>query len=160
VQNIISRQGLPSSTEIGIPILAQRLSVSENASLGLSFLGIRNTIALTVFATRTRDALDQGPLATDNAATNNIQHGATIAYALRVTPTVAAGLTVTGTRIKSLDTATTAERTNDASVRANLVVQLAPKTTGLLGASQRRLISNVASSGHETTAFGVLEHRF
>jgi uncharacterized protein (PEP-CTERM system associated) len=160
VQNIISRQGLPSSTAIGIPILAQRVSVSENASLGLSFLGIRNTIALTLFATRTRDAVDEGPLATDSAATNNIQQGATIAYALRVTPTVAAGLIVTGTHIKSLDTATTAERTNDASVRANLVVQLAPKTTGLLGASQRRLISNTASSGHETTVFGGLEHRF
>jgi uncharacterized protein (PEP-CTERM system associated) len=160
VQNIISRQGLPASTAVGIPILAQRLSVSENASLGLTFLGIRNTVALTLFATRTRDALEEGPLATGNAATNNIQHGATVAYSLRVTPTVAAGLTITGSRIKSLDTATTAERTNDANVTASLVSQLAPKTTALLGATQRRLVSNIASSGHETSVFVALDHRF
>jgi uncharacterized protein (PEP-CTERM system associated) len=160
VQDIISRQGLPASTDTAISILAPRLSVTENATAGLSFLGVRNTLALTLFVTRSRDALEEGPLATDDADTNNIQHGGTIAYALRLTPTATAGLTLTYSRIKSLDTATTAERTKDGTVSAHMTYQLAPKTTGMLGVSQRKLTSNTVPSGYETLAFALLDHRF
>jgi len=160
VQDIISRQGLPTSTATAIPILAERLSVAENVSGGVSFLGVRNTLALTLFATRTSDALEDGPLATGEADTNNIQHGATLAYALRLTPTATAGLTVNYSRIKSLDTATASERTTDSSVSAHMTFQLATKTSAMFGASQRRLSSNVVPSGHETTAFALLDHRF
>jgi len=160
VANIISRQGLPASSSAAISILAPRLSVTENASAGVSYLGVRNTLALTLFVTRLRDALEEGPLATDDAGTNNIQHGATLAYTLRMTPTATAGLTVTYSRIQSLDTATTAERTKDGAVRGHVAIQLAPKTTTVFGVEQRKLASNVVPSGHETSAFVALDHRF
>ncbi|HEU5297072.1 MAG TPA: TIGR03016 family PEP-CTERM system-associated outer membrane protein [Burkholderiaceae bacterium] len=160
VQNIISRQGLPASTTTVIPILAPRLSVVENVSLGVAYLGVRNTLALTLAATRTRDALEEGPLATDSPVTNNFQKAVTLAYTLRMTPTTTAGLTVSYSRIDSLDTATIPETTKDGSVRAHMAVQLAPKTTALFGAQQRKLASNVTPSGHETSVFAVLDHRF
>jgi len=160
VQNIISRQGLPASTTTVIPILAPRVSVVENASLGVAYLGTRNTLALTVAGTRTRDAVDEGPFATDSPATNNIQQAVTLAYTLRMTPTTTAGLTVSFSRIDSLDSATISQTTKDGSVRAHMAVQLAPKSTALFGASQRKLVSNVTPSGHETSVFAALEHRF
>ena len=48
VQDIIARQGLPASTTTMIPILAPRLSVVESVSLGTTYLGVRNTLALTL----------------------------------------------------------------------------------------------------------------
>jgi uncharacterized protein (PEP-CTERM system associated) len=160
VQDIISRQGLPASTATAISILAPRLSVTENVSAGLSYLGVRNTLALTVFALRSRDAVDAGPFATDSADTNNIQHGGTLTYALRLTPTATAGATVIYSRIKSLDSATTNERTKDGTVSAHMTYQLAPKTSAMFGVSQRKLVSNTVPSGHETSAFALLDHRF
>jgi uncharacterized protein (PEP-CTERM system associated) len=160
VQDIISKQGLPASTASVIPILSARLSVTENASLGVAYLGTRNTLALTVYATRIRDALEQGPFATDAAATNNLQRGATVAYTLKMTPTVSAGLTVNYSRIQALDTATTSELTKDGSVQGHVAVQLAPKSTVLFGAQQRKLASNTVPGGHETSVFALLEHRF
>ncbi|HEY6353014.1 MAG TPA: hypothetical protein VIY30_00865, partial [Burkholderiaceae bacterium] len=160
VQNLIAQQGLPAATSVATAIVGPRLSVTENASLGLTYLGVRHTLALTVFATKTRDALDTGPFATDSAATNNLQYGSTLAYTLRLTPTATAGLGVTFSRTQSLDTATTDDSTKDGAVTGQVVVQLAPKTTGLVGVSQRKLLSNVVSSGHETSAFVALDHRF
>jgi uncharacterized protein (PEP-CTERM system associated) len=160
VQNIIARQGLPAATSVATAILASRVSVTENASLGLTYLGVRHTLALTMFATKIRDAVDTGPFATDSAATNNLQYGSTLAYTLRLTPTATAGLGVTFSRIKALDTATTADSTKDGAVSGQVVFQLAPKTTALVGASQRKLVSTSVPSGHETSAFVVLDHRF
>jgi uncharacterized protein (PEP-CTERM system associated) len=160
VQNLISRLGLPASTTTVIPILAPRLSVVENASLGLAYVGVRNTIALTLGGARTRDALEEGPLATDSPLTNNLQRYATLAYTLRMTPTVTAGLTVTYSHVVSLDTATSAATTKDGSVRAQLAVQLTPKATALFAAQQRKLVSNVNPSGHGTSVLAALNHRF
>ncbi|HEY6513737.1 MAG TPA: TIGR03016 family PEP-CTERM system-associated outer membrane protein [Burkholderiaceae bacterium] len=160
VQDIISRQGLPASTTTAISILSPRLSVAENVSAGLSFLGVRNTVALNLFVTRRRDAVDEGPFATDNPDVNNIQHGATIAYTLRLTPTAAAGLTATYSRIKSIETASADQYTTDASIGAHLVFQLATKTSAMFGVSQRKLTSNVSTPGRETSAFAFLDHRF
>jgi uncharacterized protein (PEP-CTERM system associated) len=160
VQNIISRQGLPPATSIATAILGPRLSVTENASLGLTYLGVRHTLALTAFATKTQDALDTGQFATNSAATNNLQYGSTLAYTLRLTPTATAGVGVTFSRIQSLDTATTPGSTKDGAVSGQVVFQLAPKTTALVGASQRKLVSDVVPGGHETSAFVLLDHRF
>jgi len=160
VQDIISRQGLPASTTKVIPILAPRLSVVENVSLGATYLGSRNTLALTMGATRTRDAVEEGPLATDSSLTNNLQKVVTLAYTLRMTPTTTAGLTVSYSRIDSLDTATTAGTTKDGSVRAQMAVQVTPKATALFGAQQRKLVSNVSPSGHETLVFAAIDQRF
>jgi uncharacterized protein (PEP-CTERM system associated) len=160
VQDIISRQGLPASTTTVIPILAPRLSVVENITLGTTYLGVRNTLALTLGATRTRDALEEGPLATDSSLTNNLQKFVTLAYTLRMTPTTTAGLTVSYSRIDSLDTATTTGTTKDGSVRAHLAIQLTPKATALFGAQQRKLVSTVSLSGHETLAFAAIDQRF
>ena len=160
VQDIISRQGLPASTTTIIPILAPRLSVVESVSLGTAYLGVRNTLALTLGATRTRDALESGALATDSPVTNNIRQDVTVAYTLRMTPTTTAGLTVSFSRIDSLDTATIAETTKDGSVRAHMAIQVAPKTTSLFGVEQRRLVSDARTSGRETSIFAALGHRF
>jgi uncharacterized protein (PEP-CTERM system associated) len=160
VQNIISRQGLPPATAIQIAILAPRLSVTETVSAGVAYLGPRNTLALNVFGSRSRDALEEGPLATGNPTTNNAQRGAALTYAFRMTPTATAGLTASGSYIKSLSTATVSESTREAALSAQLVVQLAPKTTAQFGAEQRRLHSNIATSGHETSVFAGLDHRF
>jgi uncharacterized protein (PEP-CTERM system associated) len=160
VRDIISRQGLPASTTTVIPILAPRVSVTENVSLGVAYLGVRNTLALTLGATRNRDAVESGPLATDSPVTNNIQHAATLAYTIRLTPTTTAGLTVSFSRIDSLESATTDATTKDGSVRAQMAVQLAPKSTALFGAQQRKLVSNIEPGGYETSVFAAFEHRF
>jgi len=160
VQNIISREGLPASSSTFISIAAPRLSVTELASLGLAYLGVRNTLALTLSASRISDALQDGALATGNAAVNNFQHGAALSYALRMTPTATAGLTFTWSGIRSLDTASSTASTKDTALRGQVAIQLAPKTSVLLGAEQRRLESSVATSGRETSVYVALGHRF
>jgi uncharacterized protein (PEP-CTERM system associated) len=158
VQNIIARQGLPASTTTVIPILAQRLSVAEDVSLGVAYLGARDTLTLTLNAGRTRDALEEGPLATDSPVTNNLQRGATVAYVRQLTPTSVAGLTVSFSRIDSLETATAADSSKDGSVVAHWAVQVSPRTTALFGAEQRKVVSNVTS--RETSVFVEVDHRF
>ena len=83
-----------------------------------------------------------GPAGHRQPPTNNLQNGVTLAYTLRLTPTTTAGLTVTYSRIESLDTATTPERTKDGNVRAHMAFQLTTKTTAMFGAQQRKLVNS------------------
>jgi len=160
VQDIISRQGLPSAIATAIPILAPRISIADTASIGATLLGTRSTVALSLYVARVRDALEVGPLATDAAATNNIQHGIALAYTLRVTPIASLGVALDYGLIESLDSAVAFERTRQASARGQLVVQLAPKTYSQFGIEYRKLASNVTTSGREASAYVSLEHRF
>jgi uncharacterized protein (PEP-CTERM system associated) len=159
VQDIIAQQGLPRSTTGPTTIYSERLSIVTRHAAGLVWTGPRSSLAFSAFQARTEDAVDTGPLSLGTAATNNLQHGATITLTHRLTRTTSFTASTDWSRIRGLGL-NEAERSTQNSVRAQVNVQTAPHTSAFVGARHRHLSSTIATPGRESAAFAGVNHRF
>jgi uncharacterized protein (PEP-CTERM system associated) len=159
VEDVMRQQGLPTSLSSPISIVAPRISISNSVSATAALLGSRSSIALSLFRTEIRDALEQGPLASGLAITNNRQIGGSLAYSRRLSPTATGTVVLDYSRIEALAEVVGA-RTHQAGVRGQLSLQVAEKSFARVGAEYRKLSSGVVVSGHEALAFVGLEHTF
>ncbi|HEX6707556.1 MAG TPA: TIGR03016 family PEP-CTERM system-associated outer membrane protein [Albitalea sp.] len=157
VQDLIARQGLPGATTHPTNIYTQRLSIVTLRSVSVALIGVRNTISLGAFQTRTEDAPEGGALATGAALTNNVQLGASAAWSHRLTPVMSMNLSAEWSRVRAI---TAPDLTIERIARAQLTVQAGPKTSVFGGARYRDLDSNVAAEGREGAVFVGLDHRF
>jgi uncharacterized protein (PEP-CTERM system associated) len=159
VQDVMRQQGLPASLASPLSIITPRISITNSVSATGALLGSRSSIALSLFRTQIRDALELGPLATGLAVTNNRQIGGALAYSRRLSPTATGSIVLDYRRIEALAEVVGA-RTHQAGVRAQLSLQVAEKSFARLGTEYRKLSSGVVASGHESLAFVALEHTF
>jgi uncharacterized protein (PEP-CTERM system associated) len=159
VQDLMRVRGLPSSLSSPISIIGPRVSISKSVSATGALLGNRSSVALSVFRSEVRDALDSGPLATGLAIANNRQIGGSLAYSLRLSPTSSATVVVDYSRVEAL-AEVVGQRTQQAGVRGQFTQQVAAKSFAHIGAEYRKLASGFFGSGHESLAFVALEHTF
>lgn len=159
VQDIMARQGLPSSTLTPISVNAQRLSLVSLSRANVAFNGVRGTLAFSAFHSRTEDALTTGPLATNLAFNNNAQRGGSVTFSYRVTRTAAATAVFDWSRVTSLVSGDDS-RSRQQGVRAQMTHDVLPRTQAVWGARYRKLDSNTVSSGDEAAAFAGLNHTF
>ena len=129
------------------------------ASASVALIGIRNSLTLAAFQTRTEDAFDTGPLAIASALTNNNQQGAAVAFNHRLTPLIALTASADWSRIRALE-AVGGDRSIQRTVRLRLNVEVLPKTSAFAGARLRAFDSNTAVDGNERAVFVGLDHRF
>lgn len=159
VQDFMVQQGLPSATNGPVSLFAPRVSVVTSRRASLSLLGARSSLTLSGFAIRTQDALDAGPLATDVAAANNVQHGAALVLSHRLSPLIGLSATLDWSRIRSLD-AVLPDETSQQGLRVQFSVQAAPMTSAFFGGRYRKIESNVSTEGREGVVYMGLDHRF
>jgi uncharacterized protein (PEP-CTERM system associated) len=159
VQDLMRQRGLPAALSSPISIIGPRISIANSASATAALLGSRSSLALSVFRSELRDALQSGPFATGLAITNNRQIGGSLAYSLRVSPTASATAVLDYSRIEAL-AEIVGQRTQQAGARGQLTQQVGAKSFAHLGAQYRKLASGVVAGGHETLAFIALEHTF
>lgn len=159
VQDLITRQGLPSSTQQPVTVFSQRLSLVTARRLSLSFLGRRNTLTLSGFAMRTEDALPGGALADGSSQNNNVQRGVGLVFSHNLTPLAALSLGLDWSRTRGLGVDEGDESTQQ-TANAQVTFQLAPKTSATLGGRYRKLESTVVSDGKEGAVYVGVDHRF
>jgi uncharacterized protein (PEP-CTERM system associated) len=159
VQDLMNLRGLPSSITSPISIIAPRISITNSISGTAALLGSSSSLALSVFRSQVRDALDTGPFATGLASANNRQTGGSLAYSRRLTPTTSATLVVDYSRIEAL-AEVVGERTQQGGIRGQVTMQIGAKSFAQIGAQYRRLSSGVIAGGKETLAFVALDHTF
>ena len=157
VQDLIARQGLPSSTVQPTTSYTQRLSVVTLHSLSIVFTGRRSTITFAGFRSRTEDVPGALTLLTSTVAANNRQYGASAAWSHQLTPVMTVSTTGDWTRIRALQAA---DRSTQRTLRAQLNLQIAARTQTFFGARYRDLDSNVATEGREGAVFAGLDLRF
>jgi uncharacterized protein (PEP-CTERM system associated) len=159
VQDLMRQRGLPDSLSSPISILGPRASIANSVSATGALLGSRSSLALSLFRSQLRDALDTGPFATSLAINNNRQMGGSLAYSLRLSPTSSVTAVLDYSRIEAL-AETAGQRTKQAGARGQLTQRVGAKSFAHVGAQYRKLTSGVVASGHESLAFVALEHTF
>lgn len=159
VNDLIARQGLPTSTLQPISLRSQRLSVVTLANATVTLIGVRNSLSLTAFQARTEDALDSGPLATGSALTNNTQVGAAVTLTHRLSATMALAGSADWRRIRALQA--NGERSVQRTAALRLNVDVEPKTTAFAGARLRGFDSTTTTTDRQERAVFVgVDHRF
>jgi uncharacterized protein (PEP-CTERM system associated) len=157
VADLIARQGLPAGSLRPVNIYAQRLSIVTQRSASVVLIGVRNTLSLGAFQTRTEDAPEGGSLATGTPLGNNNQNGASVSLSHRLSPVASLNASAEWSRIRALQGP---DRSTQRTARVQLTVQAGPKTTVFGGARYRALDSNVAIEGREGAVFAGLDHLF
>jgi len=160
VQEVIARGGLPASLTQATTVYSQRISLQTYGSLRVAYVGTRNSLALSGFWSRLEDAPETGALATSLALNNNIQQGVGLTGSRRMTPTITLRLGLDRSTIKSLGVATTDQASEQRSVRVDMTVQLAPRTSSYVGVRHTEFIQNQAVRNDEDAAFVGIDHRF
>lgn len=157
VEDFIDRQGLPRDTSRPRNLFSQRFSLVTSRRASVSFIGARQTLTLSGFSVRTEDALEAGPFALGEVASNNLQRGGSAVLTHRLTPLTSLTVTANWSRIRAL---TAIDETTEQGLRVQWSVQAAPQTQMVVGGRYRKLESNVAFEGREGAVFLGLDHRF
>lgn len=159
VQEFINLQGLPGQTLQATNIYSQRLSLATTGNATVTWIGVRNSLALSAYYSRSQDAPDAGLLATGRPINNNTQIGASVAFSHRLSAVSSLSVTVDASRIRALESIAV-DQTKQAGVRASVSTQLAPKTTLVFGAGYSKLGSNVTVGGQQSALFVGMDHGF
>jgi uncharacterized protein (PEP-CTERM system associated) len=159
VQEVISRQGLPTSLGAPLNVYTQRISLITSRSASVVLLGARSSAAFTGFYLRTEDLPDSifGLLGT--AVENNTQRGATVTYSHQLARLVSLNATYGYTRTRALR-AIAPDFSDQHTVRVQTQHQLGPRTSGFIGARYQVFNSSTAEDAREKAAFAGLTHRF
>lgn len=159
VQKFIADQGLPPSTLGSTNIYSQRLSLVTSRTGSIGLIGLRNSLVLSGYYTRTEDVPESAVLATGLAANNNLQYGTGLTFAHRLAMSVSLSATIDWSRIKALG-GVAPDLTTQRGARVQLNVQVSPKTGAVIGGRYRKLDSTVAVPGHEGAVYVGIDHRF
>jgi uncharacterized protein (PEP-CTERM system associated) len=163
VQNLLLTTGIPSDIPGGPSLVAsaQALNV-DTASVNAIFLGKFNTLAVTVYRTRTVPYVIDGEplvLTVPGAFIDNTVDGATISLDHKLSPTLDVNATLLRTLTEGLGSVSGAS-----SHQTSLVIQLndriTPRTSAFLGVRHQILDSNLVASTTESAVFVGINHRF
>jgi uncharacterized protein (PEP-CTERM system associated) len=166
VADLIARQGLPSSLAAQTSLFNQNVSLVTSVNLMVAYLGVRNSIALAGFKSRSEDLPD--PLVPpEPGTTQNVeQQGVSLTFSHQMTSFLAANLTGTYTRTLGIGPSD-GQVSKQPSVRLEITQQVSPKTNAYAGGRVQKFESNVnvppgfaKQVAYEHAAFVGLSHRF
>jgi uncharacterized protein (PEP-CTERM system associated) len=157
VRDMLAR-GVPSSSLHPLTIYAQRASIVQSSSARVALIGVRNTLTLAAYRSRTEDATTQGsPVLTGERLFNNVQVGASATLSHRLTPTIAFSGALEWSRVRAIDTP---EESIQRTARLRVEMQATPRTVGFAGLRFRNLDSNTEGEAKESAVFVGVDHRF
>lgn len=160
VQDLIDRQALPQSLDGAVNIYSQSTNVVTSGSGNFALVGVRNTLALNVYYTKTVLLPDAAIPSTFIGFNDSIQKGATLTLSHRLSPVTtlnaAAGRRETRGVQQSSGVVTDQYRVE---VQANR--QLTPRSSAFVGAryQQQDSTSTQIPDSNETAVFVGLFHR-
>lgn len=160
VDEFIRDRGLPSVLSSPVTLYSQQILLQESATASAGLIGARNSVVFTVFYLRSEPIAGSGnPLPPQFAAGNdNTQTGASAAWSLRVTPSVAFSAIVQGSRTEA--NAPLDWSTRQGSARFVVSSPLSARTTAFAGARYQVFRSDISSDYDEAAVFVGLNHMF
>ncbi len=151
VQDLIERQGLPSSLPSGVNIFSRNANVLESASGTFALIGMRNTLALNLYYLKTKTLPDAAIPSAFINLTDNVQRGATVSLSHRLTPVTSLNATATRWETRGIDQ-TAALATDENVFRVQATRQLTPRSSAFVGARYRQQDSTSRGIGDSTEA--------
>lgn len=165
VEEFLVRRGLPRSLPGAINVFSDQLLVQTTRRGTVTLIGLRSTLALSGFYQR-----DASPSGSSfglllGPARDLTQHGASLTYSLRFSSVASALASAGWTRTRDANGAATptvgvAGESRQQTYRVQTDYQLAPRTTGFVGARHQIFDSDVVNDSRETAVFAGLGHRF
>jgi len=163
VSSLVATRGLQSTIQGAAGASANYAQLGQGADAGIVFLGIRNTLSVSVYHSSLTQLAraDTGMLFPGSGLDDNRQAGATLQMNRKITPIGAIDLSLNYSRVEGFN-ASTGDLTREGNARLAYVHQLAPRTTASMGATYRKVATNVAgeTSFDEATLFVGMAHRF
>lgn len=158
VQELMARQGLPSTLGSPLPLYAQRVSLLTSKSASIVLLGARGSVGLTSFYLRTEDLRDSIFAPIDDTL-NNSQRGAALTFSRELSPVTSLNATLSWTHTKGL-TQADPEESDQHTLRVQALRRIGPRTQAYVGARRQLFNSNRVGDAREAAAFAGLAHRF
>jgi uncharacterized protein (PEP-CTERM system associated) len=160
VQDLIERQGLPSSLPAGVSIFSRNSNVVNSASGSVALVGMRNTLALNLYYLKTKTLPDAAIPVAFITLNDNTQRGVSVSLSHRLTPVTSLNATATRWETRGIDQ--TAALISDENIfRVQASRQLTPRSSAFVGARYRQQDSTSGAIGDSTEAaiFVVLFHQ-
>lgn len=144
VQDLITRRVLPSSLPGAVNIYTQSVNVLTSGSATVALIGVRNTLALNIYYTKTRALPDATIPPSFLVLNDNIQKGAFVSFTHRLTPVTSLNALAGRRETRGLDKST-ADISDEDTVQVQMAHQLSPRTSAFIGARYQRQDSTSGS---------------
>ena len=160
IDQFIRDRGLPATLTSAVNLYSQQVLLQESQSATVGLLGVRNTVLLTIFNSRSEPIVASGNALPPSLASvvNNRQTGASLLWSHRFAPSLV--LDATLERFRTVANAPLEGSTNQTAARVTVSSPLTPKTTVFAGARYQTFNSDVASDYNEAAAFVGFTHTF
>jgi len=159
VQDLIARQGLPESIPTSVNIYSQSPNVVTTGSADLALNGVRNTLVLLLYYSKTEELPDPLLPPTFLVFNNNVQRGATITLSHRATQQATINAVANWRETRGID-ASSGDFTNQALALLQWTQQLTFRTNGFVGLRYQVSTSNVGVDANEAALLVGVTHRF
>lgn len=139
VAQFLAQTGLPSTLASPLNFYAQSITLQQTATLSAVWVGLRNSVGLTLFNTQSEAISGTGSTLPPAFAlgTNNTQTGGAINYSHRLSglTNLIAGVTYSTTKPNNTDSSVSDLRSNNFNVSVSISTEFTPKTSGAVGAT-------------------------
>ncbi|MCX8005853.1 MAG: TIGR03016 family PEP-CTERM system-associated outer membrane protein, partial [Burkholderiaceae bacterium] len=162
IADILARYNLPASLVTPTALYSRRFSIQTAHTASLAVIGVRNSLALTVFQTTTEDLRDAAFVVPTGLPTNVKQQGQAATLAHLVTPLTTLNLTLTRTRVEGIGV-DAGPQSRQTGARLEIAQRLAPRSRGFAGVRWQKFESKdvaAAADATERAAYVGLAHRF
>jgi uncharacterized protein (PEP-CTERM system associated) len=160
VRDLITRQALPSSLPGGVNIYSRSANVLTSGSGSLALIGVRNTVAVTLYYLKTELLPDAAIPPTFITFNNSVQKGVSVSFSHRLSPVMS--MNATGSRYETRGIEPSAGEVTDENIfEVQVSRQVTPRTSAFIGAryQQQDSSSNVIRDASEAAIFVGLFHR-
>jgi uncharacterized protein (PEP-CTERM system associated) len=160
VQDLIAKRGLPNTLTGPVDLFSRTVQLQQGGNVTLALIGVRHTVTLRLFQTRTEDLRGPTEDSVIGLASDATQRGATLGLSRRLTPETTADLTFTHTRTEGLGP-NLGLQSNNSIVRLGATHSLSPRTT-LSGAVRHQTGSSslIGVNATESALSVGMLHRF
>jgi uncharacterized protein (PEP-CTERM system associated) len=154
VQDLIARQGLPSSLPGGVNIFSQTPNVVTSGFGTFALIGARNTLALTLYYLKTITLPDASIPPTFIDFNNNIQKGVSLSLSHRLSPVTSLNATASWLETRGVTPAIPTV-TDQNIIQIQATRQLTPRSSAFVGARYQNQDStfNVPFNSSEAAIF-------
>lgn len=158
VNRLITERGLPARLGTATEIVDQTPQLVQNGQVSLVLLGVRHSVALSLFQRSATELKRDGELSLGLSAGDFRQRGGSAVFSRRLSPTMTLGLTVDRSITEGLG-ASAGDYLRDWRVRSDLSVALGPRTQATFGVGRQLVQSNRTGNRNESRAHvGLLQN--
>jgi uncharacterized protein (PEP-CTERM system associated) len=159
VEDLIVSRGLPRSLTGPVDIFTERVEVQTSTTGTVAYIGVRNTLALTFFATKTEGVYNVLFPALPDSDLNNKQRGIGLSFGHQINALTTMSADASWRETQGLGSQA-GDLTRQEIYQLRTARRVAPYTTVSAGARYQSLKSNVEPEGTEAAVFVGLGHRF